>query len=252
MRRPPQQSRAGSVPGSPIGRPAGPPVSGQPKGAPKKGRSTPVRIMQGFFAGLPPPGVMFFDRTFERPFPKPLQILQDSSWQAGYDIWSYDLPAQRTLIIRDLSWTAFRNDNIGVGTSTPVAPGALAESLGFQFLIGDRWTLDIKNNNQGAGSPIVQQGLQFLGNGGVSVRETSVNGRTDPTGAPFSGRYGTASSFAMYAQGGQKLTSRFYAFRQPPVEVTKVQFNLNGWLVPKALWTNMLESGEWGLDNLRR
>ncbi len=202
--------------------------------------------MQGFFAGLPPPGVQFFDRTFTRLFPRPLQVVATESWQKGYLIWQKKLDPQRVLVIRDLSWTAFRNNNIGVGTPQPIAPGSLSASIGYQFLIGDRWQLDIKNNRQGAGSPTVNA---IAGNTGISNFDTSINGRFDPSGAPFSGRYGTASSFAMYAQGGQELTSKFYVFDRPPVEVLSIQFNLNGWVVPKALWTHMLETGQWGITS---
>jgi hypothetical protein len=202
--------------------------------------------MQGFFAGLPPTGVQFFDRNFVRAFPKPLQVVATDSWQKGYDIWRKTLTDQTVLVIRDLSWTAFRNNNIGVGIPEPIDPGTLGGSLGFQLLIGDRWQLDIKNNRQGAGSATVNA---LGGNSGISNFDSNVNGRMDPTGAPFSARYGTASSFALYAQGGEELVSKFYAFAKPPIEVVAVQFNLNGWAVPKALWTHMLETGQWGITS---
>ncbi|HEY5658190.1 MAG TPA: hypothetical protein VIY27_10420 [Myxococcota bacterium] len=208
-----------------------------------------MRIMQGFFAGLPPPGVEFFDRTFERPFPKPLQPIINKSWQKTYGIWKHDLPNQQALVIRDLEWIPYRNSTIGVNEPIPVASGVLSDSLGFQFLIGSRWEVNIKNNLQGVGSPNV---AASSGNSGFSLQESSVPSGMDPTGGSFSRRYGAQGGFVLYARGGQRLESKFFAIKPPPVELLKIQFRISGWSVPSTLLDNLFEAGEWGLDNTKR
>lgn len=246
MRRPP--SRAGSTTAYPIARGPGPPVSHEPPPTPRGkdpgARSNPVRILGGFFADLPPSGVIFYDRHMERPFPKPLMPVVNESWQKGYEIWADSLPKQRTLIITDLSFTAYRNDNIGVGQPIAVPPGALSDSLGFQFTIGERWEIDIKNNLQGAGAGNV---AAAGGNSGIGLQEFSVNGRMDPTGSSFSRRYGRQGKFALFCRGSQRMVAKFVAFQLPPVEIVKVTFDINGWEVPSNLLDHVMQTGEWGL-----
>ena len=237
------------MPLSPIGRPEPPPVGSAAKKAQSRKRSTPVRIMQGFFANLPPAGVQFFDRTFEQPFPNPLQPLAGSSWQKSYPLWRYKIPPQRALVIRNMQWTPYRNDNIGVGQPIAIPPGSVATSLGFQLLIGGRWKLDINNNLQGAGSPNLT--VAGGGNVGIAFQEASVPSGMDPDGGSFSDRYGNQGGFVLYARPGELLESKFFAFAIPPVQILKVQFRINGWVVPSLLLDTLFETGQWGLDGLK-
>lgn len=211
--------------------------------------STPVHITSGFFQSLPPQGVQFVDVSFERRFPKPLQPIVGQSWQKSYPIWKHKLPPQHGLVIRDLEWTAFRNDNIGVGGPKKVEPGVLSESVGYQFLIGSRWKLNLNNNLQGAGSPFV---ATAGGNVGIGLQESSVPSGMDPTGASFSRRFGAQGGFVLYARPQEILESRFFAFASPPVDVLKISFRLNGWQVPSVLLDHLLSRGQWGLDGLKR
>lgn len=245
MRRP-RQARGGATQPTPLGVP----VPGSASGKPRPKRAHPVRIAEGgFFADLPPPGVQFFDRVYERAFPKPLQTIAGGSFQKGYDLWSKREDEQRVLIIRDIAFTAFRNDTIGVGRPIPVAPGVLSDSIGWQFTIGERWQIDIKNNQQGVGSPLQQQ----LGGGkGLGSTETNIAGRFDPLGGSFARRYGANGKFTLYAQPNERLNAKFFVMVPPPVELLKMQFRINGFSIPQALWIAALQTGAWGLYDMPR
>jgi hypothetical protein len=249
MRRPGRaRAGTGAAPGYEVRAPLPPPrLEDGPaaQAAPRApGGSAPVRIMGGFFANLPPRGVQFFDRTYDAAFPKPLVVVVGRSWQKGHLIWQEKVPANQVIVIRDLAWTAYRNNNIGVGEPTPIAPGSLSDSLGFQLSIGNRWTVDIKNNLQGAGSPTV---TGSGGNLGIGQQEFSVPSAFDPLGSSFAARFGAQGGFAIYGRPGMLLESKFFAFNVPPVEVLKVQFRINAWLVPSQLFDHLERTGQWGL-----
>jgi len=200
----------------------------QPLTAPKK-ISEPERggggEASGFLDNLPPQSGTFFDRTYEQFFPKPLQTVIGGSFQKGYLLFRAAVRPNMGILVRDFSFQVFQASGIGQAMSVPVEPGNLSQFMGFEFTIGGRWSIDMSNNNQGAGSPLINT----TGQKGITNFDVSVLSRFDPIGSSAARRYGYHGQFAVYGWPGQEMLAKYWVFRQPPVEVQRVRFRINGW-----------------------
>lgn len=165
-----------------------------------------TRVIKGYFTALSPDMVIFQDQTRE--------IDYDATLNQRIQIFSYNVPSNRTLVIDNVYF--FANSLFGNG----LVPGGLVEgALQCFFDIGQAVPVDIGTDRvQLNVDPAVRAYFPFL-NDRVGARE---------------------STFGMYVKSGRQVGAYYTNLAFPFVPLATVGVRFEGWILDSNIFEEIL------------
>lgn len=201
---------------------------------------TPVKVTGAFFQELPPNQLTYYKRIFVAQMPKPLiPVKGANSYPYKLTIVNLKMVERQVLVIKDVSFTAYRTSQIDPSDIIPLSPlenKRLMNAVGYSFAVDGRGFLDYSSN--------ILTPTATAGNPTTKGNPASGSGGSPPGGLiPFQGsiREGIPQ-FASYARPGVIVTADVWLVRPPPIELAQFTVDISGYYMGETYFDSIVRA----------
>ena len=194
--------------------------------------AAPVRIQDAFTQFLPARDLLFFQRVYFAPYPRPFQVAGPPNFPVALPLAEIEAPANQVIVIQHVSFRVFMHSGIGVNDIIQVPPSRVTTYFGFQFQIGNRGLTDYSSNINARGQPV-----NLGGNAGTSLPPQP----GQSSYYPFAGASFPLNNFASYARPRSLISAKILVLQRPEYDTRLFSVEMGGYLLGEGSFDHVME-----------